>query len=177
MPGNKLLAELGGKPVIRRVAESVRASRASSVIVVTGNEDTRVRLALREMDVRFAHNVDFAKGLSESLKCGLKNAADCDGAMILLGDMPFVLPDLINNLIEAFDPAENRAICVPVRNGRRGNPVLWARSFFPELLTLEGDHGAKRLFARHEDAICEVAASDDGVLFDIDTAQDLKSHE
>jgi molybdenum cofactor cytidylyltransferase len=84
---------------------------------------------------------------------------------------------LIDALIEAFDPPNHRAICVPVRSGRRGNPVLWNRAFFPELLTLEGDAGAKRLMALHEDVLYELEAGDDGPLIDIDTPEDLKAHE
>ena len=68
--------------------------------------------------------------------------------MILLGDMPAVGALLIDRLIAAFDPAEDRAICVPIHDGKRGNPVLWARRFFPEMLALEGDVGAADLIGR-----------------------------
>ena len=85
-------------------------------------------------------------------------------------------PALIDALAEAFDPAR-RAICVPVRGGRRGNPVLWGRAFFPELLALEGDAGGKQLMALHEDVLYELEAGDDGPFIDIDTPEDLKAHE
>jgi len=177
MPGNKLLANLTGKPVLRHVVEAALASQASPVIVVTGHAAQPVRAALHGLDIAFIENPDFAIGLSESLKCGVRNAGTCDGVLVLLGDMPYVLPSLMNDLIQALDPSNGRSICVPLRNGRRGNPVLFARALFPELLALEGDAGAKRIIARHEDVVCEVAASDDGVLIDIDTQEDLKAHE
>jgi len=92
---------------------------------------------------------------------------------VLLGDMPHVRPNLLDRLIEAFDPSRDRAICVPARGGRRGNPVLWARRFFPEILDLHGDQGAKSLMACHPHLVHEVATDDDGAFFDVDTPEDL----
>src|SRR6185295_4193902 len=110
------------------------------------------------------------------LRQGLKSLPDdCDAAMILLGDMPRVDAGLIDTLIAAFDPAENRAICVATRKGRRGNPVLWARRFFPEILTVEGDVGAKHLMGIYPDLVCEVEAPDDAPLLDIDTPEALEA--
>jgi molybdenum cofactor cytidylyltransferase len=174
---NKLVAPIAGAPVVRHVVETALASRVSPVVVVTGYCAAAVAATLSGLPIETIENRAFAKGLSESLKCGVRNVpADCEGAVILLGDMPFVRPALIDALVEAFDPAR-RAICVPVRNGRRGNPVLWGRAFFPELLALEGDAGGKRLMTLHEDVLCELDAGDDGPLIDIDTPEDLKAHE
>ena len=179
MGGNKLLLPVAGEPIVRRVAEAALASRATHVIVVTGHNAPAVSAALLGLDIQIVENREFARGLSESLKCGLRNLpADCDGTLILLGDMPYVSAPLLNKLIEAFDPAGQHTICVPVRRGRRGNPVLWGRSFFPELLALHGDKGAKPILEAHNNAVCEVEATDDGVLIDIDTPEDLKKpHE
>ena len=91
--------------------------------------------------------------------------------------MPLVTPQLIDGLIAAFDPARGRAIVVPVRHGRSGNPVLWARRFFPEMLALEGDTGAKLLLAAHLDLIYEMEADDDGPLIDIDTSEALAAYK
>ena len=170
MGANKLTMPLWGKPLIRHAVEAAASSRAMSVIVVTGNNAKDVETALDGMAVGFVENIEYTKGLSTSLKCGLRALPDdCDGAAILLGDMPLVTPQLIDGLIAAFDPGRGRAIMVPVRNGRRGNPVLWARRFFPEMLALEGDRGAKPLLATHLDQIYELEAADDGPLIDIDT--------
>jgi molybdenum cofactor cytidylyltransferase len=174
----KLVLPLAGKPIIRHVAETALASHASPVIVVTGYNARALTATLEGLDVGIAENADYAMGLAESLKCGVKSVPpEADGVLVLLGDMPFVSPNLLNGLINAFDPAGGRTICLPIRKGQRGNPVLWGRDLFPELLTLRGDRGAKSLLAVHEDIICEVEAADDGALIDIDTAEDLKSHE
>ena len=83
----------------------------------------------------------------------------------------------IKPLIAAFDPGEERAICVATRHGKRGNPVLWARRFFPEMLALEGDVGARQLIAQYGELVCEVEAADDGPLTDIDTPQMLAEYK
>lgn len=178
MPGNKLLAHVKGKPVVRHVVEAALASLASPVLVVIGNAAQQICAALAGLEVAFVENGDYAKGLSESLKSGIRRVPiDRAGALVLLGDMPLILPTQINRLVEAFDPERGSKICVPVRHGRRGNPVLWAREFFPELLALQGDTGAKQLISRHEDVVFELDWPDDGALVDIDTVDDLKAHE
>ncbi|MDE1938428.1 MAG: nucleotidyltransferase family protein [Alphaproteobacteria bacterium] len=178
MGANKLLIPLAGKPLVRHAVEAAVASQAKPVIVVTGNSGEEVQKALRDLDVQFANNSDFSVGLSTSLKCGLRALpGDCAGAAILLADMPRVTPTLIDALIAAFAPERGRAICAPVANGRRGNPVLWARRFFPEILALEGDTGAKALLDAHRDLVWEFPAMDDGPFFDIDTPEAMAAYK
>jgi molybdenum cofactor cytidylyltransferase len=78
---------------------------------------------------------------------------------------------LVDSLIAAFEPAKGRSICLPVFCGTWGNPVLWARCYLAEMEGLTGDAGAKGLLQTHIDEICEIAAPDDAVLADIDTAE------
>ncbi|HEX2592951.1 MAG TPA: molybdopterin-binding/glycosyltransferase family 2 protein [Rhizomicrobium sp.] len=174
MGRNKLLERYQGKPLVRHVADAAAASPLSPLIVVTGNESAAVREAFAGLTISTVENLDYSKGLSTSLKQGLSTLPeDCDAALVLLGDMPLVSPALIGRLIAAFDPAEDRAIIVPTRNGKRGNPVLWARRFFPEMLTIEGDTGAKHLMGAYPELVCEVEAPDDGPLTDVDTPEAL----
>jgi molybdenum cofactor cytidylyltransferase len=177
MGANKLLASVDGKPLLRHAVEAALASHADPVIVVTGNQAAETRASLAGLNISFTENPDFAKGLSASLRTGLNALPDdCDGALILLGDMPKVPPSLIDRLIAGFDPAEGRAICVATSGGKRGNPVLWARRFFPEMTALEGDVGAKHLMAAYGELVCEVEAADDGPLLDIDTPEALDAY-
>jgi molybdenum cofactor cytidylyltransferase len=174
MNGNKLSMPLWGKPLIRHAVEAVLASQAANVVVVTGNESHAVEGALSGLNIRFVKNFAYASGLSSSLKCGVTTLSkDSDGAVILLGDMPLVASSLIDRLIAAFAPEEQRAIVVPVRQSRRGNPVLWASRFYREMLALEGDIGAKQLMTPHSDLVYEVESDDDGPLIDIDTPEAL----
>ncbi len=172
---NKLLAELAGKPLVRIVTEQALASKAQGVIVVTGHQADEVRKSLHGLKVAFVHNPDFAGGLATSVKTGISAVPDdADGAVICLGDMPLISAHLIDRLIEAFAPDSGNLIAVPVSDGRRGNPVLWSRRFFSELMTLDGDIGARHLIAKHNEAVAEVPVEGPGAFLDIDTPQALE---
>ena len=173
-PVNKLLADVAGAPMVRRVAEAALASRADPVIVVTGHGRDKVEAALAGLGVTTVHNSDYAAGLSTSLHRGLAAVpAEADGVVVCLGDMPRVSPAVIDRLIAAFNPLEGRAICLPTWQGKRGNPVLLARRFFAEIQAVAGDVGAKALIGEYPEAVAEVPMPDDAVLTDIDTPEML----
>lgn len=171
---NKLLSPVEGRPMIARAVEAALGSRASPVVIVTGHGAEAIRAALAGHDVVFVHNPDYRAGMSGSLRAGVAALPeDVDGAVICLGDMPRVTSALIDRLIDAFDPDAGRAICLPVYRGKRGNPVLWAARFFPEIGRLTGDVGARHLLAAHDSAVFEVVCDDEGVLIDVDTPETL----
>jgi molybdenum cofactor cytidylyltransferase len=144
--------------------------------VVTGHQAEQVEKALQGLKVKFVRNPDFAEGLASSVKAGIAAVADnADGAVICLGDMPLISAHLIDRLIEAFAPDRGNLIAVPVSDNRRGNPVLWSRRFFHELMTLDGDIGARHLISRHSEAVAEVAVEGSGAFLDIDTPQALEA--
>jgi molybdenum cofactor cytidylyltransferase len=173
---NKLLAELGGKPLVRLVTEQALTSKAKDVIVVTGHQAELVEKVLHGLDVKFVRNPDFAQGLASSVKAGVAAVPDgADGVVICLGDMPMISAPLIDHLIEAFAPDRGNLIAVPVSDNRRGNPVLWSRRFFNELMTLDGDVGARHLIAKHTEAVAEVPVEGFGAFLDIDTPQALEA--
>jgi molybdenum cofactor cytidylyltransferase len=171
---NKLTEEINGRPLVRIATEQVLASRAKPVIVVTGHQRERVEHALAGLPVTFVHNPNFAEGLSTSLKTGIAAiSADADGAIVCLGDMPQVSAALIDRLIGAFDPARGALVVIPTLDGKRGNPVLWSRRFFPDLLAVEGDVGARHLIAGYAEAVAEVPVDDQAALTDVDTPEAL----
>jgi molybdenum cofactor cytidylyltransferase len=175
MGSNKLLADLAGKPLIRHGVEMLLESSVYDIIVVTGNEDEKVRTALHSLDVAFAHNPNFAEGLSTSLKIGLNAVSlDADGALIYLGDMPLIEMRTINQLISSFDELSHHTICVPIYDGVRGNPVLWGRRHFKALESIEGDQGGKLLMASLAKEIFEIEAESKTILLDVDTPGDLQ---
>lgn len=171
-PRNKLLLTVGGEKMVRHVAATALAGGAQPVIVVTGHEAAAVAAALRGLAVTIVANPDYADGLSTSLRAGLRALpAGVDGALILLGDMPEVEASVLTALVAAFtDPA---AVCVPVRHGRRGNPVLWGSAYFAEMMQLTGDSGAKPLMARHETHLIEVEVATESIFDDVDAPKDL----
>ncbi|MFG1202957.1 molybdopterin-binding/glycosyltransferase family 2 protein [Xanthobacter aminoxidans] len=168
---NKLLAEVGGRPVIRRVAEAALASRARPVIVVTGHEHGRVEAALAGLEVSFVHNPDHATGMASSLRAGIAAVPETvAGALVVLGDMPLLAPGLLDRLMAAYAPASGRLIAAPVEGGQRGHPVLWSRRFFAELAALEGDVGARAILAANAELVAEVpVAAEEGAFLDVDT--------
>jgi molybdenum cofactor cytidylyltransferase len=89
--------------------------------------------------------------------------------------MPLVAGRHIDRLIAAFNPLEGRAIIVPTRRGKRGNPVLWASRFFPEMAQILGDVGARHLIGEHAELVAEVEMEDDAILVDIDTPEALSA--
>jgi molybdenum cofactor cytidylyltransferase len=171
---NKLIAEIGGKPLVRIATEQALASRAKPVIVVTGHQRERIEAALAGLPVRLVHNPDFAEGLGTSVRAGIAAVpASADGAVVCLGDMPQVDADLIDRLIAAFAPEQGALAVVPTIQGKRGNPVLWSRRFFPDLMALEGDVGARNLIGRYGEAVTEVPVTGKAALTDIDTQEAL----
>lgn len=175
MPGaNKLLEPVGGVPVVRRVTEAAIAAGAEPVLVVTGHDKGRVEAALDGLPVTVVDNPSYADGLSTSLAAGIGAVPpDCQGAVVMLGDMPLVDAALVRRLMAAFAPAEGRLVAVPVVEGRRGNPVLWSRRFFPALAALEGDVGARSILAAHSEAVVEVESTGPGATLDVDTSDAL----
>jgi len=171
---NKLLIVIDGKPMVRHAVEAALGAQLLPLFVVTGHQREKVEEALQGLPVSFLYNNEYASGLSSSLKRGLAALPeDCDGALVALGDMPLVTAEEIRRLVNAFNPIEGRAIVVPTRRGKRGNPVLWARRFFGEMRDLGGDVGARHLIGAYPEAVAEVEMAGDGVLTDIDTPQAL----
>jgi molybdenum cofactor cytidylyltransferase len=169
---NKLIAEIGGKPLVRIAAEQAIASRASPVIVVTGHQREQVEAALEGLPVRLVHNPNYADGLGTSLRAGIAAVpADADAAIVCLGDMPQVDSALIDKLIAAFDPERGALVVVPSIAGRRGNPVLWSRRFFPDLMAIEGDIGARHLIGNYAEAVVEIPVAGEAALIDVDTPE------
>jgi molybdenum cofactor cytidylyltransferase len=174
-PHNKLLVtDKAGKPMIARVVDNVLSSNARPILVVTGHMAEQVEQALGGRPVRYVHAPDYAQGLAESLKAGIAAVPpECAGAIVCLGDMPLVTGRMIDRLLAMFDPDEGRSIVLPTFRGKQGNPMIWDRRFFEEILTISGDSGARFLVGKHAEQVAEVEMADDAVLRDFDTTESL----
>ena len=175
---NKLLADLGGQPLVTHIIEQLAAAGLQPPVVVLGSRAGEVRAAIdgrAAIEGWTAHFViapDFADGLSASLRAGIAALPpDCGAALVCLGDMPRVGTDTVRALAAAATSAD--AIAIPVWAGKRGNPVLWGRAHFAALTRLSGDVGGKALLSEQAHHVVEIAASDDGVLTDVDTPEAL----
>jgi molybdenum cofactor cytidylyltransferase len=172
-PDNKLLLpDEDGVAMVARVADAVLGSRAAPVLAVLGHQAAQVSAALGSRAVRPILVPDYADGMSASLRAGLRAVPDDAAAVLVcLGDMPLVSSAMIDRLVDAYDADEGRLIIVPTHGGRRGNPVLWDRSFFSEMAALTGDKGARGLFPRFAEHVVEIEMETDAVLRDFDTKE------
>jgi len=160
------LAPIGGKPMVSHTAEAILKSSVRPVLVVTGHEADEVKAALRDLPVTFHHAPDFADGMSASLKAGISSVpAGCAAALICLGDMPFVRAGTLDRLAQFH---ADQAALFPTYEGKRGNPVLLARSLFAGIMALSGDEGARSLLRTIPDRVAELPVDDPGILRDVD---------
>ena len=171
---NKLLVDFDGKAMISQSVERVTGLGLSETLVVTGYQQQEVQAALSGFGVRFVENADYRKGLSTSLKVGIRAlGGDIDGALVVLGDMPLVEKAVLKCLTESFKSTSD--ICTVSFAGKRGNPVLWGRDYFDEILQLTGDTGARMLLEKHSPEVRTMEVETDSVLRDFDSPGDFVS--
>ena len=170
---NKLLALINGRAMILAVVDAVPNNLFSELHVIIGYEAEKIETVLKGQHVQFVRNENYASGMASSLKIGLEQLSETDeGILVLLGDMPYVTGDTMAQLVGAF--VDEYSICAPVFRGRRGNPVLWGRGYFDEMMELEGDVGARALLQKYKDRLIKVEVDDAGILQDVDTCDALK---
>lgn len=169
----KLLAEFGGKALVRHVVEAAISSSAEPVIVVTGHRATEVEASLEGLSVQSVHNASFPDGLSTSLKAGFAALpSKARAAVILLADMPLIKASLIDALITGWRELGEPVALVPTLNGQRGNPAVLSRTLQPMIEVLSGDVGAGPILRTRPDVL-EWPTIDPGILGDIDTREQL----
>jgi molybdenum cofactor cytidylyltransferase len=172
----KLLAQIGGKALVRHAAEAAVGSLVHPVIVVTGYRSNEVEAALHGLPVQILYNALYAQGLSTSLRAGFSALPPTTrAAVILLGDMPFVKADLIDTLVAEWRERGEPAALVPTLDGRRGNPVVLSRDLQAMIEDLSGDVGAGSLLRKRSDVL-EWPTTDPAVAQDIDTREELARH-
>ncbi len=175
--GNKLLAPLHGAPLVRHVVKAALASRLERIVIVLGHQSDRVRAALADLldgsRCAAVANDAYRDGQSRSVIAGLEAVGvDCPAAMFLMGDQPLLDAGIIDALIAAHERTWTD-ICYPSRNGMRRNPVIFSARFYPHILALEGDIGARVVIDANRDAATAVEFADDAPFQDVDRDCDL----
>jgi molybdenum cofactor cytidylyltransferase len=175
MGQHKLLLPLLGKPLVLHAVESALASQVDQTLVVVGYRAQAIREALAGQPVLVVENPDYAEGQSTSLRAGvaaLDQAAEA--VIILLGDQPLLTAETLNALIAAWKRSSSPVVA-PVYAGQRGNPVLFSRALFQELLEVRGDQGGREVVQRHVGELLLVQMADPSVGLDVDTWQQYQT--
>ncbi|MDR7484428.1 MAG: nucleotidyltransferase family protein [Armatimonadota bacterium] len=169
----KLAIPVRGTPMIRRAAQAALASRCREVIVVLGAHADVYRPLLDGLDVRLVVNPDPAEGMGSSIRTGVEAVSpEAAGVVILLADQPLVDAEVIDRLIETAI-TERRRIVASAYHGTVGPPVYFDRALFLELLTLEGDRGARSVIEAYPQEGVAIALPEP-MAADVDRPGDLE---
>jgi molybdenum cofactor cytidylyltransferase len=174
----KQLVTLNGRFLIEWALEAALGSKLDRVMLVLGCEHERIRRCLRSATAHpkceIVVNPDYLSGQSTSLIAGLLRVRhEFQSVMFLLGDQPLVDAPLIDLLLECYLKSE-KTICFPACRSERGNPTIFGSKFYPELLELSGDKGARDLISAHLDEVLAVEIPEPAVFHDIDRPEDLE---
>ena len=173
--GGKLLAKLGGQPIIETVLDNLREAPVDEIIAIVGADAERLRKICERYSVRIVANEEWERGQSTSVLAGLRVSGG-RAAVVLLGDQPFIGAEAVGRLVAAF--AEGAKVAVATYGGKRRNPVLFSREVWPLLeAELAGDEGARSFLRRHPELVVEVPCDGVGDPVDVDTREDLRRLE
>lgn len=174
----KQLMPLGKTTILEQTINNFVNSTVNEVIVVVGNRAEEIVNVIANRPVILTLNPSYRQGMSTSIVAGLNSISSdkTQGVMLALADQPFVDTQTINHLVEAFG-AHNKGIAIPIYQGRRGRPVIFAIKYKEELLRLKGDIGGRQIIDKHPDDILEVTVNCEGINIDIDTMGNYHSQK
>jgi len=175
---NKLLFKYKNKTLINYILKSLVKSKVNKIIVVLGYESKKVKIAaLKSKKITFATNPKYSKGISTSIKCGLKKISKKNvGFLIAHGDMPLVSKKIFNTLCAALkNKNKNKKIFVPVYKKKVGNPLAFKYSMIKSFRKIKGDRGAKKLIRSNKSMVKKVKVNSKSILIDFDQPKDFPS--
>jgi len=180
---HKLLLPLENRPVLAHVIDVTLASQACPIVIVLGHQAEHVRAQFTAYtaspEIIIVENPDYLQGMSTSMRVGIqeiisygyrkdRRSADIDSVLILLGDQPLITQQGINALITAWR-ASGKRIMAPLYAGKRGNPLIFDASLFPELMAVTGDEGGRSVVERHKQELATIELGDVIANYDVDT--------
>jgi molybdenum cofactor cytidylyltransferase len=146
-------------------------SALPEVVAVVRPGDSILESQLRAAGARVVVCARADEGMGASLSCGVAAAADADGWIVALADMPWISPATVAVVAEAL--RDGADIVATSHIGVRAHPVGFARRHYAALAALSGDEGAKSILAAHRDRVQLIEVTDAGVVRDVDTPADL----
>jgi molybdenum cofactor cytidylyltransferase len=161
-----------GQPFIRHIARMALQADLSPVVIVAGEHTSEIRTAVADLPVTVIRNPDWEAGQSASVRCGLRSLPDTIGSVVfLLADQPHIPIGLVKALQDRHAQSLS-PIVAPLIDEQRGNPVLFDRVTFSDLLSLSGNVGGRAVFAKYR--VAYVPWHDANVLLDVDTPEDYQ---
>ena len=174
----KQLIKIGDKYLVEWVLDAALDSRLQTVVLVLGHQHQAILQALgtkadhHKLKVVINHN--YRDGQSTSLKAGLLSVRQTFGSvMYLLGDQPMINTEIIDHMLDQFRQSE-KDLCVPVCKKKRGNPTVFRRPIYEELMMINGDSGARNIIRKNSERVLYVEIKDPLCFFDIDSQDDLE---
>jgi len=172
---NKLLLPIGDKPVIRRTVEEVVSAGPQEVVVVTGFQGRDVGRAVADLPVSLQPNLRFDEGQMASVAIGVGALASAtDAVMVCLGDMVLLGRQDYLDLVAAFEAATESSIVIPYYGDERGNPILFAASYAPEVVAGDRKLGCRKLANAYPNEVHRYVAGHDRYTTDMDTPDDYE---
>ena len=168
---NKLMMPFQGKPMLNHVVNASLNSNLTQTFVVVGHQSSEIKNLVQSDDIQCIENEQWETGMASSIVAGISQLKQFDGFLILLGDMPLVTPELINEII-VHGSADK--IVIPIKDGLYGNPVFFGSKFRDELLTLYGDSGAKKVIQDNLSSMIKIEIQSNTIFKDYDTKESLE---
>ena len=173
----KQLLKLKDKYLIEWVLDAALASRLPNVVLVLGHEHQKILKALgpgaNHPRLQIVINHRYLEGQSRSLQAGLIKVRHAfSSVMFLLSDQPMLTSQTINRMLSRFWNSEED-ICVPVFKGKRGNPTIFKRTMYDQLLALQGDIGARDIILANPARVLTIEVDEPLCFFDIDSEKDF----
>lgn len=173
--GAKLLASVGGVPLLERTVRSLLDGGVSRVVVVLGPEADALRKgvpALSRRAVTLATNQRPERGMLSSIQTGVREA-DGDPILVLPGDMPYVEPATVSALLR--EQKERGGIVSPRFDGKRGHPVVIPGRLKDEILGAAEGATLHDVLRAHASERADLDVYDRGVIRDVDQPADLEA--
>lgn len=168
--GNKLLLKINKYPIISITLDKIKASNVNEIILILGNDYLNIKNIIKEKNIKIYINSNYRSGISSSIIKGLQKVNKLsEGALICLADMPLIKTSTYNIIIDAFYK-NNKKNIIPYYNKTKGNPVLFNKNYFKDLINIKGDYGAKHIIENNKEDFAKISVYDKGVLEDIDNA-------
>ena len=172
MGAPKLAMLFDGVPLLRRVVDAAASSRCRETVVVLGAHQDLYRPLLDGTPAQIVHNPEYEHGMSTSIRAGVEHlSSESEAVVILLADQPRITSEIIDRLIETY-VQEGKRIVASAYKGIVGVPVLFDGALYLELLTLEGDAGARSVIETYPKHGVAIPLEEDAAR-DIDTPDDL----